>query len=64
MKIRTKRGTIDDSEIVSMVVLYIGLSTYRISETIDGELSINKTSDGNSDLITIQPKSGNEIALR
>jgi len=45
------------------LVVYIGENRYRISESIDGKLCINKTSDGDSDLVQIHPRSGNEIEL-
>ncbi len=45
------------------LVAYIGYERYRISESIDGKLRVNKTSDGDSDLISVHPRSGNEIEL-
>ena len=62
MKIRTKRQE-KEKEVVGMLVVYIGDDRYRISETIDGRLCINKTSDGETDLIRIHPRSGNEVEL-
>jgi len=61
MKIKIER----QSEIVEnkYLVVYIGDDRYRISESIDGKLCINKTSDGDSDLVKIHPRSGNEIEL-
>jgi hypothetical protein len=61
MKIKTKRqGEISEN---NYLVVYIGESRYRITESIDGKLCINKTSDGDSDLVQIHPRSGNEIEL-
>lgn len=61
MKIKTKRqGEIVDN---NYLVVYIGEDRYRITESIDGKLFINKTSDGDSDLVQIHPRSGNEIEL-
>ena len=62
MKIRTKRQS-EEKEDVKMLIVYIGDDRYRISETNDGRLCINKTSDGETDLIRIHPRSGNEIEL-
>lgn len=37
---------------------------YRISESVDGKLNINKVSlDGDDDYLRIHPRSGNEIEL-
>ena len=48
MKIRTKNGTQEITE-VNCLIVYIGLERYRISKTIDKKLCINKTSDGETD---------------
>jgi hypothetical protein len=45
------------------VVIYIGIDTYRISESVDGKMCINKTSDLGSDSMSVHPRSGNEIEL-
>ena len=61
MKIKIERqGEIVENK---YLVVYIGEDRYRISESIDGKLCINKTSDGDSDLVQIHPRSGNEIEL-
>jgi len=61
MKIKIERqGEIVENK---YLVIYIGEDRYRISESIDGKLCINKTSDGDSDLVQIHPRSGNEIEL-
>ena len=48
---------------VKVITIYIGEERFRLSESIDGRLSINKYSDGYSDLIQIHPRTGNEIEL-
>ena len=61
MKIKTKRqGEVNEN---NYLVVYIGDDRYRITESIDGKLCINKTSDGDSDLVQIHPRRGNEIEL-
>ena len=61
MKIKIERqGEIVENK---YLVIYIGEDRYRISESIDGKLCINKTSDGDCDLVQIHPRSGNEIEL-
>ena len=61
MKIKTERqGEITENK---YLVVYIGDDRYRITESIDGKLCINKTSDGDSHLVKIHPRSGNEIEL-
>ena len=61
MKIKIERqGEIVENK---YLVVYIGDDRYRISESIDGKLCINKTSDGDSDLVQVHPRSGNEIEL-
>jgi hypothetical protein len=62
MKIRTKRQS-EEKEDVKMLIVYIGDDRYRISESIDGRLCVNKTSDGETDLIRLHPRSGNEVEL-
>ncbi len=48
---------------VKIITIYIGEERFRLSESIDGKLNINKYSDGDSDLIKINPRTGNEIEL-
>jgi len=61
MQIKTQReGNIIAND---YLIVYIGDDRYRITESIDGKLCINKTSDGDSDLVQIHPRSGNEIEL-
>jgi hypothetical protein len=62
MKIRTERGNEEIAQ-VNMLVVYIGDDRYRISESIDGRICINKTSDGETDLMRLHPRSGNEIEI-
>lgn len=62
MEIRTTRQTEEKTE-VSILIVYISEDRYTLKETNDGRLQINKVSDGESDLIKIHPRSGNEIEL-
>lgn len=48
---------------VKMITIYIGEERFRLSESVDGKLNINKYSDGDSVLIKIHPRTGNEIEL-
>ncbi len=60
MKIQIKR----QEEFIDLTTATIEINgnRYRLSETIDGRLTINKISlDGNDDYIKIHPRSGNEI---
>lgn len=60
MKIQTKRQ--EEFIDVTTATIEINGNRYRLSETIDGRLTINKISlDGNDDDIKIHPRSGNEI---
>ena len=61
MKIKTKRnGEVNHTD---YLIVYIGQERYRITESIDGKMNVNKGSDGNSDLITVHPRTANEIEL-
>jgi hypothetical protein len=62
MKFKTKRD--DEPQEVTTVTIYIGLERFRLSESVDGKLTINKYSDGDSDLLQIFPRTGNEIELK
>jgi len=62
MKFKTKRD--DEPQEVTTVTIYIGLERFRFSESVDGKLTINKYSDGDSDLLQIFPRTGNEIELK
>ena len=60
MKIQTKRQ--EEFIDVATATIEINGNRYRLSETIDGRLTINKISiDGNDDYIRVHPRSGNEI---
>lgn len=60
MKIQTKRQ--EEFIDVSTATIKINGNRYRLSETIDGRLTVNKISlDGNDDYIRVHPRSGNEI---
>ena len=60
MKIQLKR----DGEILEIknFAIEVNGNRYRISETIEGRVTINKVSiDGDDDYIKVHPRSGNEI---
>lgn len=61
MKAKLKRE--DELTDVTSVVIEINGNRYRLSETIDGKLTINKVSliDGSNDYMSVNPRSGNEI---
>lgn len=62
MRVQTKR----DSEFLelSKVTIEIGNYSYRISESVDGQLVVNKIShDGTDDYMRVYPRSGNEIQV-
>lgn len=61
MKFRTSRE--EEQVLAKMITITIGEETYRITETIDGKMKINKTSDSDSDMIYIHPITGNEIEI-
>jgi hypothetical protein len=48
---------------IDILTIYIGDERFRLSESKDGKLNIIKYSDGQSDLIKIHPRTGNEIEL-
>jgi hypothetical protein len=61
MRIKIKRqGEIVESK---YLIVYIGEDRYRITESIDNKLCINKTSNIGSDLMQVHPRGGNEIEL-
>jgi hypothetical protein len=62
MKIQVKR----DNEYIEVrnATIEINGNRYRLSETIDGRLTVNKISlDGTDDYMRVHPKSGNEIDI-
>ena len=63
MKAKLKRG--DELTEVTYIVIEINGNRYRLSETIDGKLTINKISlvDSSTDCISVSPRSGNEIDI-
>ena len=61
MKFRTSRE--EELVFAKMITISIGEETYRITETVDGKLNINKTSDSDDELMRIYPRTGNEIEL-
>lgn len=62
MKITTGRLE-DTAEEVKRIVVFIGEDKYRITESIDGKMTINKISDGISDSINVHPRYANEIDI-
>jgi len=61
MKIKLQRD--GDYLDINMVRIYIGENRYRLTESKDHKLNINKFSDGDSDLLLIYPRTGSEIEL-
>ena len=53
----------DNPKEVTKITVYIGLDRYRITESNEGKLNINKMSDSDSDNIQIHPYCSNEIEL-
>ncbi|MDH4127134.1 MAG: hypothetical protein OEV44_00160 [Spirochaetota bacterium] len=45
------------------IIVYIGENRYRLTESIDGKLTVNKMSDGLNDNINIHPRYANEIEV-
>ena len=62
MKIVTGRLG-DNAEEVQRIIVLIGEDRYRITESVDGKMTINKTSDGVSDNINVHPRYANEIDI-
>ena len=56
---RTKREAIE----VKWLTVYIGEDTYRLVETVDGRLEINKTTNSIDQSLRVHPRSGNEIEI-
>lgn len=62
MKVTTKRG--DEPQETKMVIIKIGDTTFRCTESVDGKLNVNKTTeDGMLELLLVNPRSGNEIEI-
>jgi hypothetical protein len=59
MKVKLKRD--DEPTEVKMVRVMIGNTTYRLDESVDGKLTINKTTDDDIQSLMVFPRSGNEI---
>lgn len=61
MNIKIKR----QGELINtnFLIVYIGEHRYKLTESIDGKLNIIKSSDNDSDLINVHPRTGNEIEL-
>ena len=62
MNIRTKRQD-EEKKAEKDLQGFRGEETKGVSESIDGRLCINKTSCGETDLIRIHPRSGNEVEI-
>jgi hypothetical protein len=61
MKIKTKRnGELTETD---YIVIFIGDERFRLTESVDGKLTINKISDGLSDTINVNPRYANEIDI-
>lgn len=62
MKLLTKRG--DEPQDVTRVTITIGNNIFHLTESVDGKLNVNKTTtDGVNELLSVNPRSGNEIEL-
>ena len=62
MKTQTKRN----EEFIDLysVTIEIEGNRYRLSQSVDGRLIVNKISlDGNDDCMRVHPRSGNEIEI-
>jgi hypothetical protein len=62
MKYTTKKHG-DETIQTDKIIIYIGEDRYRLTESVDGKLNINKISDGLSDNININPRYANEIEI-
>lgn len=62
MKIRLNKDIIFPEKDVERIVIYIGEERF-ICEENSGKLKITKLSDGDSDLINIQPIVGNQVDI-
>ena len=60
MKYKIKRD--DEPKKVEYITIYIGLERYRLTEK-NGNLAVNKMSDGDTDDIFISPKCSNQIEI-
>lgn len=61
MKLITKRG--DEPQEVNKIDVLIDNTTYRITESVDGKLSINKTTKDGNESLMVFPRYSNEIEL-
>ena len=61
MKYKTTRE--EELSETKMITIIIGEDRYRITESNDGKLNINKTSNSNDDLMRIHPRTGNKIEI-
>ena len=61
MKFKLNRD--DEPKEIRKITIYIRDERYRLTESVDKKLNINKMSDGDSDDINVHPKCGNEIEL-
>lgn len=66
MKISIKRD--EQLQEVDRLVIHIGDVRYRLSESADGKLTVNKYNFGDlskdSEIIAVFPRTGNEIEIR
>ena len=62
MKLKLNRE--DNSQEVKRIYLEIGDNMFTLTETVDGKLNVNKVSiERNKDILSVFPRSGNEIQL-
>jgi len=61
MKVTTKRG--EEPIESNNVTIKIGNTTYRLSESVDGRLNINKTTTESMESLLVHPRYSNEIEL-
>ena len=59
MKYKIERD--DEPKELSRITIYIGLERYRLTESNDDKLTINKMSDGDGDNMQVHPRYANEI---
>ena len=53
----------DKATETNKVIVYIGLDRYRLTESNNGKLTINKMSDGDNDNMQVYPRYANEIDI-
>lgn len=61
---KVKYNIVNDLENVKHIDINIGEHTYRISESIDNKLNINKSSDSSDEILRIYPRYSNVIEIQ